>query len=55
MQGYADGERTYRARNSFDKSPHDNQHHTEEFITGYGNGYQDGFDDAQQGVYKDTC
>jgi hypothetical protein len=53
IQGYADGQRDFRAQNNFDKSLH--QHHTEEFKTGYENGYQDGFDDAQKGMYKDTC
>ena len=46
-------ERDYTDQNNFDKST--GHQHTEEFKTGYANGYQDGFDDAQQGVYKDVC
>ena len=38
LQGYADGQRDFRASNGFDNSLH--QHHTNEFIQGYKNGYQ---------------
>jgi len=53
LQGYADGQRDFRARNGFDNSLH--QHHTDEFIQGYKNGYQAGYDDAQLNVFKNPC
>jgi hypothetical protein len=53
LQGYADGQRDYRAQNGFDNSLH--QHHTDEFKTGCHDGYQAGFDDAQLNVNKNPC
>jgi hypothetical protein len=53
MQGYVDGQRDFREQNGFDNSLH--QHHTDEFKTGYRDGYQTGFDDAQLNVFKNPC
>ena len=53
LQGYADGQRDFRQQNGFDNSLH--QHHTDEFKTGYRDGYQAGFDDAQLNVNKNPC
>jgi hypothetical protein len=52
-QGYADGQRDFRQQLGFDNSLH--QHHTDEFKTGYHDGYQAGFDDAQLNVFKNPC
>jgi hypothetical protein len=43
----------YIRRLGFDNSLH--QHHTDEFKTGYTDGYQAGFDDAQLNVFKNPC
>jgi hypothetical protein len=52
-QGYVDGQRDFREQRGFDNSLH--QHHTDEFKTGYRDGYQAGFDDAQLNVFKNPC
>jgi hypothetical protein len=52
-QGYADGQRDFRQQLGFDNSLH--QHHTDEFKTGYHDGYQAGFDDARSNVFKNPC
>jgi len=53
LQGYADGQRDFQQNLGFDNSLH--RHHTDEFKTGYKDGYQAGFDDAQLNVFKNPC